>query len=55
MKNLIKQIIKESIDDLSQEELNQINNTTNISRILINVLFSSSSLFILILKYKQKI
>ena len=29
MKNLIKQIIKESIDDLSQEELNQINNTTN--------------------------
>jgi hypothetical protein len=29
MKNLIKQIIKESIDDLSQEELNKINNITN--------------------------
>ena len=29
MKNLIKQLIKESVDNLSQDELNQINNTTN--------------------------
>lgn len=29
MVNLIKQLIKESVDNLSQEELNQINDTTN--------------------------